>query len=427
MTLDAQQLIELALTAGASHAEVYQSRSQSRPVFFEANRLKQLESSNSEGTALRVWKAGSPGLAVAYGEVESEALVERAIALSDLNDPETIELHEPRTDIRPCVGEEMAVETLIEMGKEAIAKLRQDYGEVLCSGEFSCQEDFSRLVNSLGLQCEYSEVSTDFYLGVEWVRGEDFLAIYDGDHSYHELGIDPIVEGILQRLAWAKETVSPKMGRIPVLFTPNGAAMLWDTVSDALNSKTVLEKASPWSEKLGETVISEKLSLSQQPTFEPYTCPFDDEGTVTQPLSLITKGRLEQFYSDRTRARLLGNKSTGNGFRSSLGSYPTPSLVNLIVEPGNSNFDQLVKQLDNGIIVDQILGGGADISGDFSINVDLGYGVKNGVITGRVKDTMVTGNVYQVLKEVIALGNDSRWIDSCLTPSLLVEGLSVNS
>lgn len=77
--------------------------------------------------------------------------------------------------------------------------------------------------------------------------------------------------------------------------------------------------------------------------------------------------------------------------------------------------------------MDQILGGGADISGDFSINVDLGYGVKNGVITGRVKDTMVTGNVYQVLKEVIALGNDSRWIDSCLTPSLLVEGLSVNS
>ncbi len=425
MTLHPEQLIDLALKTGASHAEVYQSRSQSRPVFFEANRLKQLESSNSEGTALRLWKEGSPGLAVAYGEVESEALVERAIALSNLNDPETIELHEPRQDIRPCLGEGMAVETLIEMGKAAIAQLRQHYPEVLCSGEFASQEDFSCLVNSLGLHCQYSEVSTDFYLGVEWVRGEDFLAIYEGEHSRQSLKTDKAVQGILQRLAWAKETVAPKTGRIPVLLTPNGAGMFWDTVADALNSKMVLEKASPWSEKLGKRVISQKISLCQQPNLEPYTCPFDDEGTITQKLSLITEGRLEKFYSDRTRARLLGTQSTGNGFRSSLGSYPTPSLINLIIEPGNSNFEELVQQLDNGLIVEQILGGGADISGDFSINVDLGYGVKNGVITGRVKDTTVTGNVYQVLKEIMALGNDSRWINSCFTPSLLVEGLSV--
>ncbi|MGK7957382.1 MAG: TldD/PmbA family protein [Crocosphaera sp.] len=425
MTLNPEQLIDLALKAGATQAEVYQSRSQSRPVFFEANRLKQLESSNSEGTALRLWKEGSPGLAVAYGEVESEVLVERAIALSHLNDPETIELEEPRRDIRSTVGEAMAVETLIERGKEAIARLRQDYPEVLCSGEFASQDHSACLVNSLGLHCQYSEVSTDFYLGVEWVRGEDFLAIYEGEHSRQTVKTETAVREILQRLAWAKETVSPKTGRIPVLFTPNGAGMLWDTVADALNSKIVLEKASPWSEKQGERVMSEKITLSQQPDFEPYTCPFDDEGRLTQQLSLIKQGRLEQFYSDRTRARLLGTQSTGNGFRSSLGSYPTPSLINLIVEPGNSNFNELVKQLDNGIVVDQILGGGADISGDFSINVDLGYGVKNGVITGRVKDIMVTGNIYQLLKEIIALGNDSRWIDSYFTPSLLLEGLSV--
>ncbi|CCQ51080.1 TldE/PmbA protein, part of proposed TldE/TldD proteolytic complex (PMID 12029038) [Crocosphaera watsonii WH 8502] len=427
MTLDPQQLIDLALKAGASHAEVYQCSSQSRPVFFEANRLKQLESSQSQGTALRLWKEGAPGLAVAYGEVDSTTLVERAIALSALNEPETIELNQPRQHIQPTVGEGIAVETLIDMGKEAIAQLRENYPEVLCSGEFASQENFSCLVNSLGLHCQSSEVSTDFYLGVEWVRGEDFLAIYEGEHSRQELAVEKAVEGILQRLAWAKTTVSPKTGRMPVLFTPNGATLLWETVVDALNSKMVLEKASPWSEKLGEKIVSEQLNLSQQPNFEPYSCPFDDEGTITQPLSLIREGRLRQFYSDRTRARLLGTESTGNGFRPSLGSYPSPGLVNLIVEGGDSDFEQLVKQLDKGIIVEQILGGGADISGDFSINIDLGYAVENGVITGRVKDTMVSGNVYQVLQEIIALGNDSRWIDSCFTPSLLVEGLSINN
>ncbi|MGK7941957.1 MAG: TldD/PmbA family protein [Crocosphaera sp.] len=425
MTLDPQQLIDLSLKAGASHAEVYQSSSQSHPVFFEANRLKQLESSQSQGTALRLWKQGSPGLAVAYGEVESHLLVDKAIALSELNEPENIELSEPRREIHSSVGERIEVETLISLGKQAMAQLRQTYPEAICSGEFTCEEGISCLVNSLGLHCQYSEVSTDYYLGLEWVRGEDFLAIYDGEHSRSSLNIEKVLEGMLQRLAWATETVLPLTGRIPVLFTPNGATLFWETVANALNSKMVWEKASPWSDKLGQSVIAEGLTLSQQPHYEPYTCPFDDEGSITQQLSLITKGRLEQFYSDRTRARLLGTKSTGNGFRPSLGSYPTPSLINLVVEPGTSHFNDLIKQLDGGLIVDQILGGGADISGDFSINVDLGYGVNNGEITGRVKDTMVSGNVYQALQEIVGLGCDNRWMGSCYTPSLIIEGLSV--
>jgi len=67
----AEQLLELAAKSGAEAAEVYQSRSLSRPVFFEANRLKQLESAQSEGIALRLWRKGRPGLAVAYGAVEA--------------------------------------------------------------------------------------------------------------------------------------------------------------------------------------------------------------------------------------------------------------------------------------------------------------------------------------------------------------------
>ena len=177
--------------------------------------------------------------------------------------------------------------------------------------------------------------------------------------------------------------------------------------------------------KRGEIVLSEMITLSQQPDREPYSCPFDDEGTPTQTLTLINQGRLEQFYSDRVTGRELGGLTTGNGFRPSLGSYPTPSLVNLIVEAGEGSLAELIIKLDRGIVVDQILGGGADISGDFSINVDLGYRVENGQIVGRVKDTMIAGNIYTLLKQVIALGSDRTWNGSCYTPSLIVEGLSV--
>jgi PmbA protein len=83
----------------------------------------------------------------------------------------------------------------------------------------------------------------------------------------------------------------------------------------------------------------------------------------------------------------------------------------------------LIQQLDEGLVVDQLLGGGADY-GDFSVNVELGYRVQNGQIIGRVKDTMIAGNVYTVLKQLVALGGDADWNGPCYTPSLIVEGIS---
>jgi PmbA protein len=76
-------------------------------------------------------------------------------------------------------------------------------------------------------------------------------------------------------------------------------------------------------------------------------------------------------------------------------------------------------------VIDQMLGGGAGISGEFSVNIDLGYRIQNGQIVGRVKDTMVAGNVYTALKNLIELGGDADWNGSCYTPSVIVDGLSV--
>lgn len=425
MSHDLEQLLTLARQAGAEAAEVYYSRSLSHPVFFEANRLKQLESSESDGTALRLWREGCPGLAVAYGPADPQALVDKAIALSHLNPPETPELNEAHTAIYPTVGESLEVQTLIEMGKTAIAQIRDQYPEVLCSGELECEEDTTLLMNSKGLHCQYSDIAISYYFGVEWIRGEDFLAVYDGEYSRGKLQPDQIVQQLLQRLAWAKTNATATTGKVPVLFTPNAATLLWGTVVSALSGKRVQEKSSPWSDKIGQNVLADCLTLYQDPTFSPYDCPFDDEGTATQVLPLITQGRIQQFYSDRTTARLFGGQSTGNGFRPGLGNYPTPSLVNLIVEPGEGSLMDLIGQIDNGLLIDQSLGGGPDISGDFSINVDLGYRIEKGQIVGRVKDTMIAGNVYSLLKQILALGSDRQWNGSCYTPSLLIEDLSV--
>jgi len=420
----AEQLLELAARLGAEAAEVYQSRSLSRPVFFEANRLKQLESAQSEGIALRLWREGRPGLAVAYGPVEPKALVERALALSHLNEPELIELGSDSKPTYPDLGEAVSVEQLVNWGKEAIALVRDAYPEVIISAEWDSEIETIRLVNSLGLDCHYTDTTLSCYLSAEWIRGDDFLSVSDGQTQRGSLHPEKLASLILQRLGWAGKNVAPPTGRVPVLFTSKAADMLWSTIQAALNGKRVMERASPWTDRIGQAVTSSALSVSQQPELGPFSCPFDDEGTPTQPLVFIQNGILQHFSCDRTTGRQLGTGTTGNGFRPGLGSYPTPGLFNLLIQPGNGCLLNLISQLNDGLIVDQMLGGGGSISGDFSINVDLGYRVQNGEILGRVKDTMVAGNVYTALKQLVALGGDADWNGSCYTPSLIVEGLS---
>lgn len=424
-SVSAEQLLDLAARSGAEAAEVFQSRSLAHPVFFEANRLKQLESSQSEGTALRLWRNGQPGLAVAYGPVSPQALVDRAIALSQLKEPETIELAPASKLTYPDLGKEVSVEQLVAWGREAIDLVRQAYPEILCAAEWECEAETTRLVNSTGLDCSYTDTTLSCYLSAEWVRGDDFLSVADGQTQRDTLDPVALAQQIIQQLEWAQTNAPTPVGRVPVLFTSKAADMLWGTVQAALNGKQVIERASPWSDRLGDLVTSEQLTLSQQPDVGPFSCPFDDEGTPTQPIVFLKEGVLQLFYTDRTVGRALSSGTTGNGFRAGLGSYPTPGLFNLLVQSGYKSLSELIATLNYGLVVDQMLGGGAGISGEFSVNVDLGYRIEGGQIVGRVKDTMVAGNVYTALKKLVELGSDAAWNGSCYTPSVIVEGLSV--
>lgn len=316
------------------------------------------------------------------------------------------------------------MEKLIDWGKSAIALVHDIYPDVLCNSDWECDVENTRLINSKGLDCHYTDTTLSCYMSAEWVRGDDFLSVADGQTQRGKLDPVRVAHQILQRLNWAKENVSTPSGRVPVLFTSKAADMIWGTVQAALNGKQVLEKASPWAERLGQPIVAPSLTLYQNPQAGPYSCPFDDEGNPTQSLIFIENGILRNFYSDRTTGRLLGIGSTGNGFRPGLGSYPTPGLFNFLIQPGKATLQELIQDMDEGLIVDQMLGGGGGISGDFSINIDLGYLVKKGQIIGRVKDTMVAGNIYTALKQIVKLGGDADWNGSCYTPSLIVEGLS---
>jgi PmbA protein len=424
----AEQLLDLALRSGAEAAEVFVERSLHRPVLFESNHLKQLETRDSEGTVLRLWIEGRPGVAVAYGTLRPEKLVETAIALSHLNEPESIELSDRSPEFSDVeYGQSVAVPQLIDWGTAILEDLLGEVADLQCVLELEHERATTELINSQGLACRHINQVLSVYGAAEWVRGEDFLCVEAEQTQRNTLNIPEYVESLTERLAWSQYHSRTPVGRMPVLFTGKAAELLWLTVEAALSSKRVLEGASPWSGRLCTPVVSPDLTLRQDPNFGPFGRPFDDEGMATRRVDFIQSGVLQLFYTDRTCGRRLGSGSTGNGFRPGLERYPSPGLFNLMIAPGGYSFDALLALMDRGLIVDQFLGDVGSISGDFAINIDLGFCVKAGKIAGRIKDTLVSGNVYQALNQVIALGNDAAWHGSCYTPSILIDGLSVTA
>jgi len=101
-----------------------------------------------------------------------------------------------------------------------------------------------------------------------------------------------------------------------------------------------------------------------------------------------------------------------------------------LVDEGDIAYDDMQKDMQEGIIVEQLLGAGQGnlLAGDFNANVLLGYRVSNGEIVGRIKDTMISGNVYDVLNNLVAVGDRARWLGGRIrTPALYCRGISVSA
>lgn len=138
---------------------------------------------------------------------------------------------------------------------------------------------------------------------------------------------------------------------------------------------------------------------------------------------------LKNFIYDLQTAGMVGARSTGNGGRD-YASLPVPATTNLVMIPGDRTLEQMIAAVQDGIFVPGVIGGGQSnlVAGDFSLNVGLGYRIEGGRLVGRVKNTMVAGNVYDILKNnLVAIGTklETNW--NYHVPALQFSDLNVVS
>ncbi len=421
----------------AEEAEVFSVSSEETEVHFETNRLKYLQTKQQTSLALRVIRQGRLGYAITTSPDDGKSLVENAVETSRFGMKAKFELPStstyPKIEVFQADVESVPVEAMVGLGEELISAVTGHTPGIICEAEVTRGVVSVRLMNSRNGQAEYRKSYFSFGIEGNLTKGTDMLFVGDG-HSSCRAVLEPgiVNDTVLQQLELARNQAMVPTKSLPVVFTPHGvASALVMPLMAAFNGKAVLEGASPLGSKLGDMVFDRKFQLWDDPTvgLRPSSRPCDDEGVPSQRTLLIEAGKVAGFLYDLQTAALVGTRSTGNGSRGHNG-LPAPSPSAFVIASGDATFDDMIGDIKEGLVVEQLMGAeqGNILGGDFSGNVLLGYKVENGKIVGRVKDTMVSGNVYQALKEIAALGREARWVGGFLqTPHIYCPRISVAS
>jgi PmbA protein len=430
-----QAILKQALTE-AEQAEVVYLRRESTTLSFEANRLKSSQVDESSGIALRVLKDGRLGFAASSDEKLREKLVANALESAVYGDEVAIAFPPPQpapavvTFDASIAG--LSMERMVEMGEALIDLVLQDEPDVQVYATLKRGVDRLSLFNQAGAEIALEGSPLSIALEARRIKGDDVLITYGmtGTTTWDDDYLAPAMR-ICDKLKLARRNATIDSGSMPVLFSPTGVLVFGLPLMAGLNGRNVYKGVSPMVAKIGQKLFDEKITIVDDATLDGKfgSASHDDEGVPHRHNVLVRHGVLRGFFYDLKTAAQSRVASTGNGSRS-LFHPPSPSPTNLVVEAGVTPLAEMLAGVDNGLLVQDVLGLGQGniISGAFSNPLSLAYKIEKGEIVGRVKNVSIAGNVYELLRDVAAVSRETQWVYSnyCL-PHILLSRVNVIS
>ena len=221
-------------------------------------------------------------------------------------------------------------------------------------------------------------------------------------------------------LGYAKEAVRQALVNLDAVPAPAGSMtvvlgsgwpgiLLHEAIGHGLEGDFNRKGTSAFSGRVGERVASPLCTVVDDGTLQGRrgSLSIDDEGTATQCTTLIENGILKGYMQDKLNARLMGVQPTGNGRRESYAHTPMPRMTNTYMLAGDSDPEEILQSVKNGLYAKNFGGGQVDItSGKFVFSASEAYLIENGKITRPVKGATLIGNGPDVLTRVSMVGNN---------------------
>jgi PmbA protein len=213
---------------------------------------------------------------------------------------------------------------------------------------------------------------------------------------------------------------------VPVVFDPETAASLMRSVAVAASGPSLYRGTSFLIGQRGRTVASPRVTIVDDPMMRQGlgSRPFDGEGLPSRRTVLVDCGVLQSYLLDTYSARRLGLPATGHAAREGGGGV-TVGYTNLYLEPGPWAPEEILRSVDQGLYVTELIGFGVNFAtGDYSRGA-VGFWIEGGELTYPVEEITIAGNLRQMMQDVEMVGRDLAFRDQTAAPTLKISRLTV--
>lgn len=197
--------------------------------------------------------------------------------------------------------------------------------------------------------------------------------------------------------------VAAPVGKSTVLVSPQmGGVVVHESFGHLSEADFVVTGQSPISDRVGEQLGSEHVSIYDEGVTEygGYYLPYDDQGVKTENTILVEKGILKGYLHNRGTAKKMNAELTGNSRAINFLFNPIVRMKNTYFGAGDLSFEEALEQVGRGVYAIDMSGGQVGLDGNFMFNCSKGYLIEKGEITKAIKNTALSGNILDLLKQV---------------------------
>ncbi len=426
-----QDILQQAKAAGATACEAEVNQGFGQNVTVRLNQVETIEYNRDKGLGVTCYFGQQRGHA-STSDMSAEAIrdtVAKALtiakytaadAFAGLPEPELLARDIPDLDLyHPWP---LSVEQAIELAQtcEAAALAVDPRINNSEGGSISTQESLFVYGNSLGFLAGYPTSRQGISCAViaESEAGMQRDYWYSSARAAAQLESAAAVGRIAgERTLRRLDARKLKTMQAPVIFEASIATGLLGSFVSAVSGGNLYRKTSFLLDSLGQTVFAPSVQIIERPHIPQAlgSSPFDNEGVATHDRDVIRDGVLQGYFLSTYTARKLGMHSTGNA----------GGCHNLIIQSSALDFAALLKKMDTGLVVTELLGQGVNpVTGDYSRGA-AGFWVEHGEIQYPVEEITIAGNLKDMFKQIVAVGSDVVVRGSRQSGSILIENMTI--
>lgn len=410
---------------GSDFSEVFVEKSTTNSLFLEDSKIDKISSGSDSGVGLRIVY----GDVTAYAYVNSfdeKVILDAATKLASSSPSKGKDIHlgnlakndSSYIKVYPdtvAMDEKVAVLHRMDKSSRSVSDLITQV-----SARVADVEQQIIIANTDGLYTTDTRVRTRYMLNVIAQSGSIIQTGYEGPgvaqgwEFITASDIDGVAVKAAERAVRMLSAKPAPAGKMTVVLSGlAGGTMVHEACGHSLEADFINKKTSIFTGDMGAQVASPLVTVIDKGNLkhEYGFLNIDDEGTKTKENILIEKGILKAFMTDRLNANLLGIPLTGNGRRQSYRNKPVPRMTNTIIKPGQTNPDEIVASVKEGLFVVKMGGGQVNTTnGDFVFEVSEGYMIRDGKVMEPVRGATLTGNGPQVLSGIDMVGTDMMYM-----------------